>query len=115
MGCALRQCRAVRAYQCRLGRRRLALWTVSARIVTTRAHARPRRRSALAPQRRLAQSSRAARSAVRLQGKPAPTMKANSILDTIGNTPHIRVAKLFPDAEVWVKSERSNPGGSIRS
>jgi len=41
-------------------------------------------------------------------------MKANSILETIGNTPHIRVAKLFPDAEVWVKSERSNPGGSIK-
>jgi cysteine synthase A len=41
-------------------------------------------------------------------------MKANSILDTIGNTPHIRVAKLFPDAEVWIKSERSNPGGSIK-
>ena len=41
-------------------------------------------------------------------------MKANSILDTIGNTPHIRVARLFPDAEVWIKSERSNPGGSIK-
>ena len=41
-------------------------------------------------------------------------MKANSILDTIGNTPHIRVAKLFPDTEVWIKSERSNPGGSIK-
>ncbi|MGL3821112.1 cysteine synthase A [Sphingopyxis sp. R3-92] len=41
-------------------------------------------------------------------------MKANSILETIGNTPHIRVARLFPDAEVWVKSERSNPGGSIK-
>ncbi|AMU95924.1 MULTISPECIES: cysteine synthase A [Sphingopyxis] len=41
-------------------------------------------------------------------------MKANSILETIGNTPHIRVAKLFPDAEVWVKSERANPGGSIK-
>lgn len=41
-------------------------------------------------------------------------MKANSILDTIGNTPHIRMGKLFPDAEVWVKSERSNPGGSIK-
>ncbi len=41
-------------------------------------------------------------------------MKANSILDTIGNTPHIRLAKLFPDSEVWVKSERSNPGGSIK-
>ncbi|MBW8295505.1 cysteine synthase A [Sphingopyxis sp.] len=41
-------------------------------------------------------------------------MKANSILDTIGDTPHIRMGKLFPDAEVWVKSERSNPGGSIK-
>ena len=41
-------------------------------------------------------------------------MKASSILETIGNTPHIRVARLFPDAEVWVKSERSNPGGSIK-
>ena len=41
-------------------------------------------------------------------------MKATTILDTIGNTPHIRLAKLFPDSEVWVKSERSNPGGSIK-
>jgi len=41
-------------------------------------------------------------------------MKANSILETIGNTPHIRVSRLFPHAEVWVKSERSNPGGSIK-
>lgn len=41
-------------------------------------------------------------------------MKANSILETIGNTPHIRVARLFPDADVWIKSERSNPGGSIK-
>jgi cysteine synthase len=41
-------------------------------------------------------------------------MKANSILDTIGNTPHIRVGRLFPDAEVWIKSERANPGGSIK-
>jgi len=41
-------------------------------------------------------------------------MKAASILDTIGNTPHIRLQRLFPDAEVWVKSERSNPGGSIK-
>jgi cysteine synthase A len=41
-------------------------------------------------------------------------MKANTILDTIGNTPHIRVSKLFPDAEVWIKSERTNPGGSIK-
>lgn len=41
-------------------------------------------------------------------------MKANTILETIGNTPHIRVQKLFPGAEVWIKSERSNPGGSIK-
>ena len=41
-------------------------------------------------------------------------MKAASILDTIGNTPHIRLQRLFPTAEVWVKSERSNPGGSIK-
>jgi cysteine synthase A len=41
-------------------------------------------------------------------------MKAASILDTIGNTPHIRVNRLFGDAEVWVKSERANPGGSIK-
>ena len=41
-------------------------------------------------------------------------MKANSVLETIGRTPHIRLARLFPDAEVWIKSERSNPGGSIK-
>jgi cysteine synthase A len=42
-------------------------------------------------------------------------MKANSILDTIGNTPHIRLNRLFGDrAEVWVKSERANPGASIK-
>ena len=41
-------------------------------------------------------------------------MKANSILETIGNTPHIRLSRMFPDAEVWVKSERANPGGSIK-
>ncbi len=41
-------------------------------------------------------------------------MKASSILDTIGNTPHVRLSKLFPESEVWVKSERSNPGGSIK-
>jgi cysteine synthase len=41
-------------------------------------------------------------------------MKAANILETIGNTPHIRVAKLFPNAEVWIKSERGNPGGSIK-
>ena len=41
-------------------------------------------------------------------------MKAASVLDTIGSTPHIRFARLFPDAEVWIKSERGNPGGSIK-
>jgi cysteine synthase A len=42
-------------------------------------------------------------------------MKALSVLDTIGNTPHIRVNRLFGDrAEVWIKSERSNPAGSIK-
>ena len=41
-------------------------------------------------------------------------MKADSILHTIGNTPHIRLARLFPDHEVWVKCERANPGGSIK-
>jgi cysteine synthase A len=41
-------------------------------------------------------------------------MKAASILQTIGNTPHIRINRLFGDAEVWVKSERSNPGASIK-
>ncbi len=43
-------------------------------------------------------------------------MKANTILQTIGNTPHVRVQRLFGDAtqQVWIKSERSNPGGSIK-
>jgi len=41
-------------------------------------------------------------------------MRAGSILETIGNTPHIRLSRLFGDAEVWVKSERANPGGSIK-
>ncbi|HZF42230.1 MAG TPA: cysteine synthase A [Sphingomonadaceae bacterium] len=42
-------------------------------------------------------------------------MKANTILDTIGNTAHIRINRLFgPDVEVWSKSERANPGGSIK-
>lgn len=41
-------------------------------------------------------------------------MKADNVLATIGNTPHIRLARMFPDHEVWVKSERTNPGGSIK-
>jgi len=42
-------------------------------------------------------------------------MKVSNILETIGNTPHIRVQRLFgPDADVWIKSERANPGASIK-
>ncbi len=41
-------------------------------------------------------------------------MRAQSILDTIGNTPHVRLSRLFPAHEVWFKLERANPGGSIK-
>jgi len=42
-------------------------------------------------------------------------MKANNILDTIGNTPHIRINNLFGKKhEVWIKLERNNPGNSIK-
>ena len=42
-------------------------------------------------------------------------MKAANVLETIGNTPHIRINRLFGSrAEVWMKSERRNPGGSIK-
>jgi cysteine synthase len=44
-------------------------------------------------------------------------MKADHILATIGNTPHVRINRLFaefPQAQVWIKSERSNPGGSVK-
>jgi cysteine synthase A len=42
-------------------------------------------------------------------------MKANNILETIGNTPHVRINRLFSaDVEVWSKLERANPGGSIK-
>lgn len=42
-------------------------------------------------------------------------MKAKNILETIGNTPHLRINNLFGDKnEVWVKLERANPGGSIK-
>ena len=41
-------------------------------------------------------------------------MKAGNILETIGNTPHVRVNRLFGDAEVWIKQERSNPGASVK-
>jgi cysteine synthase A len=42
-------------------------------------------------------------------------MKYNNILETIGNTPHVRINNLFGNThEVWVKLERANPGGSIK-
>ena len=42
-------------------------------------------------------------------------MKAKTILETIGNTPHVRINRLFGnDHEVWIKLERSNPGNSIK-
>ena len=45
-------------------------------------------------------------------------MRFANILGTIGNTPHIRLSRLFaataPSAEVWVKLERANPGASIK-
>ncbi len=42
-------------------------------------------------------------------------MKAQNILQTIGNTPHVRINKLFPSShEVWMKLEKTNPGGSIK-
>ena len=41
-------------------------------------------------------------------------MKINNILEDIGNTPVVRLAKLFPNANVWMKLEKANPGGSIK-
>lgn len=42
-------------------------------------------------------------------------MKAQNILETIGHTPHVRINRLFGGShEVWIKSERANPGGSIK-
>lgn len=42
-------------------------------------------------------------------------MKANSILETIGSTPHLRINRLFgPSANVWIKLEKNNPGASIK-
>ncbi|OAD44835.1 cysteine synthase A [Polaribacter atrinae] len=41
-------------------------------------------------------------------------MKINNILESIGNTPVVRLAKLFPNANVWMKLEKANPGGSIK-
>lgn len=41
-------------------------------------------------------------------------MKAASIVEVIGNSPHVRLSRIFPKAEVWMKLERANPGGSIK-
>ena len=41
-------------------------------------------------------------------------MNYNKILELIGNTPHVRLSKLFPDHEVWIKLEKQNPGGSLK-
>jgi cysteine synthase A len=42
-------------------------------------------------------------------------MRANTILDTIGRTPHVKIQRLFdPRVQVWMKMERANPGGSIK-
>jgi cysteine synthase A len=42
-------------------------------------------------------------------------MRVESILETIGNTPHVRINRLFDQrVEVWMKLERANPGGSIK-
>jgi len=42
-------------------------------------------------------------------------MKANSILETIGNTPHVKINKLFGKSHnIWIKLERTNPGNSIK-
>lgn len=42
-------------------------------------------------------------------------MRANTILETIGNTPHIKINRLFPsNISVWIKMEKANPGASIK-
>ncbi|MGE5521266.1 MAG: cysteine synthase A [Candidatus Dadabacteria bacterium] len=41
-------------------------------------------------------------------------MKANNILETIGRTPHVRLSKLFPEHQVYIKLEKNNPGASIK-
>lgn len=42
-------------------------------------------------------------------------MRAKSILETIGNTPHVLIRRLYPNSvEVWLKLERANPGGSVK-
>lgn len=41
-------------------------------------------------------------------------MKYNNILETVGNTPHVRLNRLFPYHDVWIKLEKQNPAGSIK-
>ena len=41
-------------------------------------------------------------------------MKYQNILETIGDTPHVKLNKLFKTHQVWIKLERSNPGASIK-
>ena len=42
-------------------------------------------------------------------------MRINNILESIGNTPHLKINRLFGDkADIWIKLERANPGGSIK-
>ncbi|MGE6354271.1 cysteine synthase A [Flavobacterium sp. NPDC079362] len=41
-------------------------------------------------------------------------MKYQNILETIGNTPHVKLNKIFPEHQVWIKIEKSNPGASIK-
>ena len=48
------------------------------------------------------------------EGLKTKNMKAQNLLETVGGTPHIRLNKLFPNSEVWIKDERRNPSGSIK-
>ncbi|MFN7430446.1 MAG: cysteine synthase A [bacterium] len=41
-------------------------------------------------------------------------MRTENILQTIGNTPSVRINRLFPGRQVWIKMEKANPGGSIK-
>ena len=42
-------------------------------------------------------------------------MKYNNVLEAIGNTPHVKINKLFGGSHnVWIKLEKANPGGSIK-
>src|SRR6478672_8409719 len=50
-----------------------------------------------------------------VEEKANHSLRAQNILETIGNTPHVRINRLFgPDHDVWIKLERNNPGASIK-